>query len=118
MENSENEKKEIKNTKHFYQAIIQPFVELISALFNAFNEYKMGRKLTHSSKKSLLLEQLELALENCKTIDEVGQVKLNFDNEYQQLNHHRFSIWSKAKTRSATAFDNMIEKREEQLRLG
>ncbi|KTC73811.1 hypothetical protein Lbir_1073 [Legionella birminghamensis] len=76
----------------------------------------MGRKLTHSSKKNEILERLELALENCKTSEEVNAVKRDFD-EYQQLNQHRFKIWSKTKTRSATVSEEMIEKREEQLKL-
>lgn len=112
-----NEKREVKNTESFYQAIIQPFVELTFALFNAFNSYEFGRKLTHSTAKKEILERLELALENCKSSDEVAQAKGTFDREYQQLNHHRFSFWSDAKTRSAIVFDTMIEKREEQLKL-
>lgn len=112
-----NERKEVKNTKDFYQAIIQPFVEITFALFNAFNSYKFGRKLTHSTGKNEVLERLELALENCKTSDEVNKVKCDFDNEYRELSHHRLSIWSKEKTRSANVFDSMVEKREEQLKL-
>lgn len=112
-----NERREVKNSKNFYQAIIQPFVEITFALFNAFNSYKFGRKLTHSTAKQEILERLELALENCKTRDEVKQVKDGFDVEYQQLNHHRFSFWSSAKTRSAAVFDDMVEKREVQLNL-
>ncbi|RAP37042.1 hypothetical protein B1207_06360 [Legionella quinlivanii] len=111
-----NERREVKNAKNFYQAVIQPFVELTSALFNVFNSYKLGRKLTHSSKKNEILERLELALENCKTSEEVNAVKRDFV-EYQQLNHHRFKIWSNTKTRSATVSEEMIEKREEQLKL-
>ena len=111
-----DEKREVKNTKNFYQAIIQPFVEITLALFNAFNSYKLGRKLTHSTAKNEILERLELALEKCETSDEVNQVKADFDKEYAQLNHHRFSFWSDAKTRSATVFDHMVEKREEQLK--
>ena len=112
-----NERREIKNTVSFYQAIIQPFVTLTFALINAFNSYEFGRKLTHSSVKKEILGRLELALEHCKSSDEVAQVKGNFDKEYQQLNHHRFSFWSDAKTRSAIVFDDMVEKREEQLKL-
>ncbi|EHL31978.1 hypothetical protein [Legionella drancourtii] len=112
-----NERREVKNPKNFYQAIIQPFVEITFALFNAFNSYKIERKLTYSTAKKEILERLELSLENCKTSDEVRQVKDDFDKEYQQLNHHRFSFWSDAKTRSATVFDDMVEKREEQLKL-
>lgn len=112
-----DEKRAVKNPKGFYQAIIKPFVEITFALFNAFNSYKLGRQVTHSTAKNEVLERLELALENCKTRDEVNQVKRDFDGEYQQLNHHRFSIWSHAKTRSVTVFDNMLEERKEQLNL-
>lgn len=112
-----DENRAVKNTKDFYKAIIQPFVEIVYGLFDAFNSYKLGRKLTHSTAKNAILEGLELALENCQTSDEVNQVKGDFDEAYGQLNLHRFSIWSQAKTRSATIFDNMIEEREEQLKL-
>ncbi|MDI9818174.1 MULTISPECIES: hypothetical protein [unclassified Legionella] len=88
-----------------------------SLLFNAFNSYQSERKLTHSKVKNEVLKNLKSALENCNTIDDVNEVQEQFKKEYQQLNHHRFTIWSNDKTRSATVFDNMIEKRTEQLQL-
>ena len=83
---------------------------------NAFNGYKSGRWLTHSTEKNKTLKRLESALEDCTTSDEINSVKDNFADDYQHLNQHRFSFWSQAKTRSATVFDSMVEKREEQLK--
>lgn len=111
---NKNEKGATENTESFYQETIQPFVELPFALSHALNSYQFARKLTHSTAKKEILERLELALVNCKSSEEVAQVKVTFDKEYQRLNHHRFSFWSHAKTRSAMVFDTMIEKREKQ----
>lgn len=112
-----NEKKQVKNTIDFYNVAIAPFVQLAFSLFNSFNNYKYERRFTHSTVKHKILEQLGQDLETCKNTDAIAAVKMKFNENYKQLNSHRFSIWSNDKTRSAMTFDDMVLAREAQLKM-
>lgn len=111
------EKKEYE--KSFYQQFIQSCLEIINTLLNVFNSYKSGRRFTHSTRKNEILERFGSDLIGCKTKDELNQLKETFEKsnpDYQTINQHRFSIWSKEKTRSAVIYDSMIENRLRELK--
>jgi hypothetical protein len=110
-----NQKKEVENSKDFYQDFIAPFAARANALYDAFDDYRLGRRMTHSRQKNQMLKRLENALDACTTQDHLDVWNNTFIQYYEQLNAHRFSFWSHTQTRSATIFENMYNARKTQL---